>query len=353
MEKVLITGVGGMDGSYLSEHLIESGYEVHGIIRRSATPNTRNIDHLINNGNIFNNNFFLHYGDVTDSLNISQLVNKIKPNRIYNLAAQSHVKISFDLPYYTAQVDALGTLNVLEAARNAVPNCKIYQASTSEIFGGQASEMPRYGFNESTPFHPRSPYGVAKLYGYWIVKNYREAYNQFGCSGILFNHSSKRRGENFLTRKVTQWCAKNYTDIISDYKTPKPLELGNIYAHRDEGHSYDYVRAMHLILDQDTPEDYVISTGETHTIKEWVEKCFNWMNLEITWEGTGVNEIGICNNKIVVVINPKYFRPSEVDFLLGDCHKAKTKLKWKPTYTFETLINEMMMYDFEENNVKL
>lgn len=348
--KNLIFGATGQDGSYLIEHLLSLGEEVHGVVRRSSTPNTKNIDHLMNNPNIFNKTLFIHYGDITDPLNVSQLISYVLPDKIFNLAAQSHVKISFDIPYYTSNVDGLGTLNVLESCRIHSPKSKIYQASTSEMFGGQINEMPEKGFNENTPLHPRSPYGCAKIFSYWLTRNYREAYNTFACNGLLFNHSSPRRGENFLTRKVTMWCAKNYENIINNC-LKEPLNLGNLNSFRDEGFSGDYVKAMNLILNQEQPSDYVISTGETHSIREWVEKCFKWMNLNLKWEGSGIDEIGLCNDQKVVVINKKYFRPSEVDYLLGDCTKAKTQLSWKPEYSFEMLIDSMMTNDFKENNV--
>lgn len=350
MKRALITGITGQTGSYLAEYLLELGYEVHGIIRRSSTFNTERIDHLMNNQNLFNKTFFLHYGDITDSLNVSQLVAKIQPDEIYNLAAQSHVKVSFEIPQYTSQVDAIGTLNVLEATRNHCFKAKIYQASTSELFGGQQHEMPITGFTEDSIFHPRSPYGCAKLYGYWITKNYREAYNMFACNGILFNHESPRRGETFITKKITTWCAKNYQQIKNNMPVRpayiNTLKVGNLNASRDWGHATDYCKAMHSILQYPTPEDFIIATGETHTVREFIEKCFVWMGEKISWEGTGDKEIGKCNDITVIEIDPKYYRPSEVDILLGNPSKAKEKLGWSPTYTFTSLIDDMMEHDF-------
>jgi GDPmannose 4,6-dehydratase len=344
MKKALLTGITGQTGSFLAEILLDLNYEVHGIIRRSSTINTPRLDHLIDNSNIFGKKLFLHHGDVTDANNINELVTKIQPDEIYNLAAQSHVKISFEIPYSTAMVDALGTLNILEAARNHCPETKVYQASTSEMFGGIGYNMPVTGYTEQSPFHPRSPYGCAKIYAYWITKNYREAYNIYACNGLLFNHESPRRGETFVTRKITIWCAKNYK-AIKEGMVVMPLELGNLNAYRDWGHARDYAKAQHLILQQDTPNDYVIASGETHTIKEFVEKCFVYMNLPIEWAGSGENEIGLSNGCPVIKVNPKYFRPSEVEHLLGDASKARKELNWKPEYTFDGLVEDMMKSD--------
>jgi GDPmannose 4,6-dehydratase len=350
MKKALITGITGQDGSYLAEILLEKGYEVHGIVRRSSTINTPRIDHLITNDSIFNKTLFTHHGDMTDANNLNDLVSRIQPEEIYNLAAQSHVKVSFEIPYSTAMVDAIGTLNVLESVRNHCPTAKVYQASTSEMFGGIGYNMPENGYTEKSPFHPRSPYGCAKIYAYWITKNYREAYNIFGCNGLLFNHESPRRGETFVTRKITIWCARNYAAMKEGIKV-EPLQLGNLNAYRDWGHAKDYAKAQHLILQQNEPDDYVISTGETHTIREFVEKCFKYMDIEIEWFDDSdygyPNEVGCIKGKNfpVVAVNPKYFRPSEVEYLLGDSTKARKELNWKPEYTFDGLVNDMMKHD--------
>ena len=338
MTKVaFLTGTTGQDGSYLTEFLINKGYEVHGIVRRASTFNTSRLDHLIENPKVFGKRFFTHFSDVTDPQSINELISKIQPDEVYNLADQSHVKVSFEIPYYTAQVDALGTLNILEAVRNHCNKAKVYQASTSEMFGGQPKEMPKSGFTENTSFHPRSPYGCAKIYAYWITKNYREAYNMFACNGLLFNHESPRRGDTFVTKKITNWVKK----WNSDNATPKLL-LGNLDASRDWGHAKDYVEAQWLILQQDTPDDYVIATGTTYTVKQFVEECFKFINKKIEWVGAGIDEKGYCDGKIVIEVDPKYFRPSEVDYLLGDPSKALKELKWKPQYSFETLVKDMM-----------
>lgn len=349
MKKALITGITGQTGSYLAELLLQKGYEVHGIIRRSSSINTPRIDNLILDSNIFNITLFLHHGDITDANNINDLVRKIQPDEIYNLAAQSHVKVSFEIPSYTASVDAIGTLNILEAVRIYCPESKVYQASTSEMFGGVGYNMPENGYNETSPFHPRSPYGCAKLYAYWITKNYREAYNTFACNGLLFNHESPRRGETFVTKKITTWCGKNQ-DILNGshkYFGLKPLELGNIHSYRDWGHAQDFAYAQYLMLQQSKPSDYVISTGETHTIKEFLEKCFKFMGLVVEWRGMGVEAQGWVKtvNAPVVVINEKYFRPSEVDYLLGDSTRARKELNWQPTFSFDDLVVDMMTYD--------
>lgn len=326
----LITGITGQDGSYLAELLLEKGYEVHGVIRRSSSINTSRIDHIYSNPNLH-----LHYGDVTDSLSIMNILKKYNPSEIYNLAAQSHVKVSFETPEYTAMVDGLGTLKILEAVRilNMEKTTKIYQASTSELYG-LVQETPQ---KETTPFYPRSPYGVAKLYAYWIVKNYRESYNMFACSGILFNHESPRRGFNFVTKKIVDGLAR----ISSGYQ--ECLYMGNLNALRDWGHSKDYVRAMWLMLQQDTPEDFVIATGEQYSVKEFIEKCAPYYGMSIRWEGEGLNEVGIDNNtdKIVIRVDSKYFRPAEVETLLGDSTKARNVLGWKPKYSFDDLVQEM------------
>ncbi|MBN1234160.1 MAG: GDP-mannose 4,6-dehydratase [Candidatus Coatesbacteria bacterium] len=340
MKKALITGITGQDGSYLTELLIEKGYEVHGIVRRISTFNTKRIDYLFHSRH-YNKKFFTHYGDLTDPNSINRLVLEIKPDEIYNLAAQSHVKVSFEIPNYTSQVDALGSLYVLEAVRNCCPECKVYQASTSEMFGGIKGEIPKEGYDENIPFHPRSPYGVSKLFGYWITRNYREAYDIFGSNGILFNHESPRRGETFVTRKITKWCG-DY--LANPWETP-PLQLGNLNAYRDWGHAKDFVRAMWMILQAPQADDWVVSTGETYTVKDFVEKCFDWMGKEIHWEGEGINEVGIVDDKKVVSVNPKYFRPTEVDFLLGNSRKIREELGWKPEYSFKNLVEDMMEND--------
>lgn len=328
MKIALITGITGQDGSYLAELLLEKNYEVHGIIRRSSSFNTKRIDHIFSKLN-------LHYGDLIDAQSTSKLINMIKPHEIYNLGAQSHVKVSFDMPNYTAEVDALGTLSVLEAIRlaNLEKHTRFYQASTSELFG-KAQEIPQ---NEKTPFYPRSPYGVAKLYGFWIVKNYREAYGIHASSGILFNHESPRRGETFVTKKITS--------AFRDIKRNKIncMELGNLNAKRDWGHAKDFVRAMWLMLQQDAPDDYVISTGEQYSVRDFVERAGKEYGFDIDWIGDDLDEVGVDKNsgKTLVKVNKKYFRPTEVDSLLGDYSKAKKILKWKPEISFNDLVSEM------------
>jgi GDPmannose 4,6-dehydratase len=329
MKRALITGITGQDGSYLAELLLEKGYEVHGMIRRSSSLNTGRIDHLYHNPNLK-----LHYGDVTDSLTILNILKKWPPDEIYNLAAQSHVAVSFETPEYTATVDALGTLKILESVRilNLDQYTKVYQASTSELYG-KVQEVPQ---KETTPFYPRSPYGVAKLYGFWIVKNYRESYNMFACSGILFNHESPRRGFNFVTKKIV--------DGLKSFKNDGAvLKLGNINALRDWGHAKDYVRAMWLMLQQDKPDDYVVATGVQYSVRQFVEACAPYFNIDIEWQGEGINEVGIDRNtgKVVIQVDERYYRPSEVETLLGDPSKAKSVLSWEPEYDFNSLIKEM------------
>ncbi len=339
MKKALITGISGQDGSYLAELLLEKGYEVHGIIRRSSSLNRQRIDHLTMNRELYNKTFFLHYGDMTDSSNLNRIIEKVNPDEIYNLAAQSHVRVSFEVPEYTAETDAVGVLRLLDAIRETGVNTKFYQASTSELYG-KVQEIPQ---TEKTPFYPRSPYGVAKLYGYWIVKNYREAYNMFAVNGILFNHESPRRGENFVTRKITISASKIKLGLQDK------LFLGNLNAKRDWGYAKDYVYAMWLMLQSKTPDDYVIATGETHSVREFCEHTFRALGIEIEWKGEGVNEVGIDKNtgKEIIGVNPRYFRPSEVDILIGDSSKAQTELGWKPKITFEELVNIMVKADFE------
>ncbi len=344
MKKALITGITGQDGSYLAEFLLDKGYEVHGIIRRSSSFNTGRIEHLYIDEFIEDmhneKNFYLHYGDITDSTNVISLIQKIKPDEIYNLAAQSHVKVSFEIPEYTANVDALGTLRILEAVHLLGLNTKIYQASTSELYG-LVQEVPQ---SETTPFYPRSPYGVAKLYGFWITKNYREAYNIFASNGILFNHESPRRGETFVTRKITLAAAR------IKLGKQKKLYLGNLNAKRDWGHAKDYVECMWLILQNDEPEDFVIATGEMHTVKEFCELAFKEIGINLRWEGEGINEKGIDSetNNVLIEVDPKYFRPTEVDQLLGNPTKATKKLGWNPTKTpFKSLVKEMVQEDLK------
>jgi len=331
MKVALITGITGQDGSYLAELLLQKGYEVHGIVRRSSLINTHRIDHIYPELN-------LHYGDLTDSSNIIRVIQKVRPNEIYNLGAQSHVKVSFEMPEYTGQVDALGTLRILEAVRllGMEKETRIYQASTSEMFG-EVQEIPQ---KETTPFYPRSPYGVAKVYGYWIIKNYRESYGLHASSGILFNHESPRRGETFVTRKITLGLSR-----ISTGKQDI-LYLGNLNAKRDWGHAKDFVEAMWLMLQQDNPDDYVISTGEQYSVREFVSVAAPYFGMNIEWMGEGINEIGYDWNtkKTVVKVDPKYFRPAEVETLLGDSTKAKQKLGWEPKISFKELVEDMCIY---------
>lgn len=337
----LITGITGQDGSYLAELLLEKGYEVHGIIRRASTFNTKRIDHLYQDPHEEDIRLFLHYGDITDSSNINRLIEKIKPDEIYNLAAQSHVGVSFDSPEYTAEATGVSTLRILDAIRETGLKTKFYQASTSELFGGLPETAPQ---NEKTPFYPKSPYGVAKLYSYWITVNYREAYNIFACNGILFNHESPRRGETFVTRKITRAVA-----AIHLGKQEK-LYLGNLDAKRDWGHAKDYVEGMWLMLQQEKPQDYVLAMNETHTVREFVELAFGELGYNIIWEGSGIDEKGIDKNtgKVLIEVDPRYFRPSEVELLWGDSTKARKELNWKPNYSFIDLVKEMLASDLEE-----
>ncbi|MET0946681.1 MAG: GDP-mannose 4,6-dehydratase [Flavobacterium sp.] len=346
MKKALITGINGQDGSYLAELLLEKGYEVHGIIRRSSTFNTERIEHLYIETLIQDlhkkQQINLHYGDMTDSTNLIRLVQQIKPDEIYNLAAQSHVKVSFELPEYTAETDGIGTLRLLEAIRicGLTETTKIYQASTSELFG-KVQEIPQ---KETTPFYPRSPYGVAKIYAFWITKNYRESYNMFAVNGILFNHESERRGETFVTRKITLSASRIALGI------QEKLYLGNLNAKRDWGYAKDYVECMWLMLQQETPEDYVIATGEQHSVRTFCELAFKEAGIELEWKGEDENEKGINKKtgKIIIEIDPKYYRPSEVESLLGDPTKARTKLGWNPRQTsFEDLVKIMMKHDMK------
>ena len=336
----LITGITGQDGSYLAEFLLEKGYEVHGLRRRSSSFNTERIDHLINDHKIFNKSLFLHYGDMTDSSSIYNVMAKVQPTEIYNLAAQSHVAVSFEEPEYTANSDALGVLRILEAMRtlNLFDKCKLYQASTSELYG-RVVETPQ---NEATPFHPRSPYGVAKLYAYWIIVNYRESYGAFACNGILFNHESPRRGEIFVTRKVTRALA------AIKLGQQEELVLGNLNAKRDWGHAIDFVAAQWLILQQDEPKDYVIATGEQITVREFVQRAAARLGIDLTWSGEGIKEVATDQNgRVIVRVSKKYFRPAEVETLLGDASMAYQELSWKNTITVNELINEMVDSDLE------
>lgn len=326
----LITGITGQDGSYLAELLLEKGYEVHGIVRRASLINTHRIDHIFDQ-------ITLHYGDLTDALGIVSVIQKVKPDEIYNLGAQSHVKVSFEQPEYTANTDALGTLRVLEAVRllGMENKVRVYQASTSELYG-LVQEVPQ---KETTPMYPRSPYGVAKLYGYWIVKNYRESYGMHCSSGILFNHESSRRGETFVTRKIVRALSRISVGLQST------LELGNLNARRDWGHAKDYVEAMYLMLQQQNPNDYVIATGKQYSVKDFVDKAAPYFGFNIQWRGEGLDEFGYDLNtgKTVVIVNPKYFRPAEVESLLGDPSKAKNVLGWEPKYDFDALVEEMVI----------
>jgi GDPmannose 4,6-dehydratase len=353
MKKALITGITGQSGSYLAELLLNKGYEVHGIIRRSSSFNTSRIEHIYSNPDLH-----LHYGDMSDSLSLDGIVHAVKPDEVYNLAAQSHVQVSFSIPEYTGQVDALGTLKLIEAVKKHSPTAKIYNATTSELYG-LVQETPQ---TETTPFYPRSPYGVAKLYSFWIGKNYRESYDMFICNGILFNHESERRGETFVTRKITIALSK-IVHGKQDF-----LELGNLDSKRDWGYAPDYVEGMWRMLQQDKPDDFVLATNETHSIREFIEESVevynDWLEhkhdlclpeynhfeyIDLEWRYEGVDEIGFCKrrNKAIIKINPKYYRPAEVDLLLGDATKAKEILGWEPTIKFNKLVEKMMKYDLE------
>ncbi|MFH2024580.1 MAG: GDP-mannose 4,6-dehydratase [bacterium] len=340
MKKALITGITGQDGSYLTELLLEKGYEVHGIIRRSSSFNTGRIDHLFNDKEVYGKKLFLHYGDLTDSSNLNRLLEKTEPDEIYNLGAQSHVQVSFEIPEYTAEVDGIGVLRFLDAIKEVGLNTKFYQASTSELFG-KAQEIPQ---TENTPFYPRSPYGVAKLYAYWIIKNYREAYNLFACNGILFNHESPRRGETFVTRKITRAAARIKAGIQDK------LTLGNLDAKRDWGYAPEFCDAMWLMMQQEEAEDFVIATGETHTVREFCEVAFAELDMNIEWHGKDVKEKGVDSKtgKTLIEINTRYFRPTEVDILIGDYSKAREKLGWQPKVKFDELARMMAKSDYEK-----
>lgn len=335
----LITGVTGQDGAYLAELLLSKGYEVHGIKRRSSLFNTNRIDHLYTDLHEANVRFILHYGDMTDSTNIIKIIQDVQPDEIYNLAAQSHVKVSFETPEYTANSDAVGALRILEAIRilKLETKTKFYQASTSELYG-KVQEVPQ---TETTPFYPRSPYAVAKLYAFWITKNYREAYGMYACNGILFNHESPIRGETFVTRKITRGVARIKLGM------QKKIYLGNIDAKRDWGHAKDYVEGMWLMLQQETPEDYVLATGETTSVRDFITMAFNEVGIKMKWEGTGVDEKGINaeTGDILIEIDPNYFRPTEVDLLIGDASKAFNNLGWKPKHNLQDLVKDMVQSD--------
>lgn len=340
MRKALITGITGQDGSYLAELLLDKGYEVHGIIRRHSTICTDRIDHLYDDPSL-KDRFFLHYGDLTDSCNLMGLIQRIQPDEVYNLGAQSHVAVSFEVPEYTAEATGVGTIRLLDAIYQSGVKCKFYQASTSELFGGLPGTAPQ---SEKTPFYPKSPYGAAKLYSYWITVNYRESYNMFACNGILFNHESPRRGETFVTRKITIAVAK-----IMAGKQEK-LSLGNLNAKRDWGFAGDYVEGMWRILQQEKPDDYVLATNETHTVREFVELAFAEVGVEIEWKGEGVDEKGYDKNtgKLLVDVNPRYFRPAEVELLWGDSTKAETELGWKRKVSFKELVSMMVREDMKK-----
>lgn len=337
----LIFGITGQDGSYLAELLLEKGYEVHGVIRRASTFNTKRIDHLYNDRHTRGGRFFLHYGDTTDATNIIRLIQETQPDEIYNLGAQSHVQVSFETPEYTAQVDGVGTLRILEAIRilHLTNKTRFYQASTSEMFG-KVQEIPQ---SEKTPFYPRSPYGAAKVYSYWITVNYREAYGIYACNGILFNHESPRRGETFVTRKITRNVAARVLG------KPEILYLGNLNSKRDWGYAKEYVEAMWLMLQQETPQDYVIATGQTHSVREFVERAFACIGIIIQWQGEGIEEIGInsATGETLVAIDPRYFRPTEVDLLIGDPRKAAAGLGWQAEIKFQDLVNLMVNADIQ------
>lgn len=341
MKTAFITGVTGQDGSYLAELLLEKDYIVHSIMRRSSVFTTDRIEHLMENPNMI-----VHHGDLTDSSNIHRLILQIKPDEVYNLGAQSHVKVSFDVPEYTADVDALGAIRLLDAIRDLDNGCKYYQASTSELFGGIPGTEPQ---SETTPFYPKSPYGVAKLYAYWITINYRDSYGIYACNGLLFNHESPRRGETFVTKKITKAVAR-----ISQGKQ-KLLLLGNLDAKRDWGHARDYVEAQWLMLQQDKPKDYVIATGETYTVRHFVEEAFKVVGVDIVWEGVGINEIGVNSktNETLVEISADYFRPAEVEILHGDPSLAEKELGWVRKVSFSELVCEMVTYDLNNEGYKV
>lgn len=339
IKKAIITGITGQDGSYLAELLIKKGYEVHGIIRRASNLNTSRIDHIYEDPHQLNRKFFLHFGDLSESSVIDKIIRKVQPDEVYNLGAQSHVHVSFEIPEYTANVVAIGTLRLLEALKNYKPDAKFYQASSSEMYG-KVQSVPQ---NENTPFYPRSPYGCSKLFAYWITRNYRESYNMFTCNGILFNHESPRRGKTFVSRKITQAVAKiklGKQDI---------LYLGNLNTRRDWGYAADYVEAMWQMMQCSVPDDYVIASGETHSVRKFTEMAFRFAGIDLEWQGQGISEKGIdkSNGKVIVAIDKEYFRPSEVDLLIGDYHKAESVLGWKPSHSFPELVKLMVDADLE------
>ncbi len=342
MKRALVTGITGQDGAYLAEFLLNKGYQVHGIKRRASSFNTARVDHLYRDPHEADVRFFMHYGDLTDSTNLIRIIQEVQPDEIYNLAAQSHVKVSFETPEYTANADGLGTLRILEAIRilRLEEKCRFYQASTSELYG-KVQEVPQ---KESTPFYPRSPYAVAKLYAYWITVNYREAYGIYACNGILFNHESPIRGETFVSRKITRALARINTGMQDT------LYIGNLDARRDWGHARDYVEMQWLMLQQDEPEDYVIATGEHYSVREFIETAAQQLDITIRWEGRGIEEKGIRadTGQIIVAVDPIYFRPTEVQDLLGDAAKARQKLGWKPRTTFQELVSDMVAADLRE-----
>ena len=336
MKTAFITGANGQDGSYLSELLLSKGYQVHGMVRRSSVFTTERIDHIWDHPD-----FTTHHGDLTDPSNLIGLLSSIKPDEIYNLGAQSHVAVSFEVPDFTAQVTGVGTIRLLDAMRTVCPQAKFYQASTSELFGGLPETVPQ---NECTAFYPKSPYGAAKLYAYWITRNYRESYNLFAANGILFNHESPRRGKTFVTKKVTRAVAKIHLGLQSH------IELGNLDSKRDWGHAKDYAEAMWLMLQSETPKDYVVATGVSYTIRELCEIAFANVGIDLIWSGTDLDEVGVCaaDGRVLVKVDPKYFRPLEVDFLLGDPKLIKNDLGWAPTVSFTEMINEMIEFDMQE-----
>lgn len=345
MKKALITGITGQDGSYLAEFLMKKGYEVHGLIRRSSTFNTHRIDHIFQDPHEKQKKLFLYYGDLSDGSNISRLIEKIKPEEIYHLGAQSHVRVSFDMPEYTADVTGLGSLRLLDAIKESSIKTKFYQASSSEIFG-KAQQVPQ---NEKTPFYPRSPYGCAKVFAHWITVNYRESYGLFACNGILFNHESPRRGETFVTRKITRGLARIKLGLENK------IYLGNLEAKRDWGYAKDYIEAMWLMLQKDHPDDYVIATGETHSVREFIEESAKYFGMDLIWEGKGLKEKGIDSKtgKIIIEIDPRYFRPAEVDLLVGDASKARDELGWVPKTKFRRLVKIMAEADLKNEKIKL
>lgn len=343
-KKALITGITGQDGSYLAELLLEKDYEVHGIIRRSSSFNTGRIMHIFQDPHESHKRLILHYGDLSDGSNISRLIEKIKPDEIYHLGAQSHVRVSFDIPEYTADVTGLGTLRILDAIKESGIKTKFYQASSSEMFG-LVQETPQ---KETTPFYPRSPYGCSKVFSFWITKNYRESYNIFACNGILFNHESPRRGETFVTRKITRGLARIKLGL------DKKLYLGNLDAKRDWGYAKDYIEGMWLMLQQKEPDDFILATGETHSVRDFVEECAKILDMNLIWKGKGIEEVGIDKKtgKIIIEVDPKYFRPAEVDVLIGNADKAKKKLGWTPKTKFKELVKIMLDHDFEAESLK-